>query len=78
MSGSQGAYVAVQPLGLGAVTLPIQMTDVMIVTQNGVPRECTVAVFLNSALPVWFATLPIVKPSASGQPWNNAGALCFS
>ena len=48
MSGSQGAYVAVQPLGLGAATLPVQTTDVMIVTQNGVPRECTVADFFAS------------------------------
>jgi|GEM_PF-6050366 len=78
MSGSQGAPVPVQVLSLGAPTLPIQTTDVVIVTQNGVPRECTVATFFASALSTWFATLPTTRPVARGLPWNNAGALCFS
>ena len=49
MSGAYGAYVAVPPLSLGAAVQPIQLTDVLIVTQNGVPRECTVAIFLASS-----------------------------
>lgn len=48
MSGSSGAYVPVQVLSLGLATEPIGLTDVLIVTQNGVPRECTVASFLDS------------------------------
>ena len=79
MSGSQGAYVAVQPLGLGAVTLPVQVTDVMIVTQNGVPRECTVATFfaspgIISILTAGFSTY-LASPPAIGGSAPAAGAF---
>lgn len=90
MSYSNGAYVAVPPLSLGAATQPIQLTDVMIITQNGVTRECTVGSFLASSslitnilttalLANWFATLPTTPQGGSPpQPWNNGGMLAFS
>ncbi len=86
MSGSSGSYVAVQVPSLGAATQPIQLTDVMIITQNGVTRECTVGSFLASSslimtalLANWFATLPTTPQGGSPpQPWNNGGMLTFS
>ena len=85
MSGSNPYLVPVQVSALGLATLPIQMTDILIVTQNGIPRECKVSDLFATLLPITtaafaalFANLPTSLPGTPGQLWNNGGLLALS
>lgn len=85
MSGTNPYLVPIQVLGLGPASLPVQLNDVVIVTQNGIPRECKVSDLFVTLLPVttvaltaFFANLPTSLPAAPGQLWNNGGLLAYS